>query len=147
MMEAQNDTTETGMSEAAFIRSATYLLVPDVSALGSYYGEVIGLQCDYSAGEPAEFAIYSRGGLAIMLRRTANVDLICPIEKQGGTWDVFTWVADVEALHRELAGRGADVIYTPVVQPYGIKEFAVRDPVGYVLGFGQQWPATGDSSS
>jgi hypothetical protein len=23
------------------------------------------------------------------------------------------------------------------VQPYGMKEFAVRDPNGYVLGFGQ----------
>jgi hypothetical protein len=30
-------------------------------------------------------------------------------------------------------------VYPPVVQPYGMKEFAVRDPNGYVLGFGQQW--------
>jgi hypothetical protein len=30
-----------------------------------------------------------------------------------------------------------------VVQPYGMKEFAVRDPDGHVLGFGQTWPAQG----
>jgi uncharacterized glyoxalase superfamily protein PhnB len=54
---------------------------------------------------------------------------------------VFSWVTDVEALFDELKGRGAAIVYTPVVQPYGMKEFAVRDPNGYVLGFGQEWPA------
>ena len=50
---------------------------------------------------------------------------------------MFFWVDDVMKLHAELAGAGATVVYAPVVQPYGMKEFAVRDPNGYVLGFGQ----------
>jgi uncharacterized glyoxalase superfamily protein PhnB len=52
---------------------------------------------------------------------------------------VFFWVNDVDALYTELAGKAAAVVYAPVIQPYGMKEFAVRDPNGYVLGFGQDW--------
>jgi uncharacterized glyoxalase superfamily protein PhnB len=50
-------------------------------------------------------------------------------------------VNDVEALHAELVTKGAVIVYPPVIQPYGMKEFAIRDPNGYVLGFGQTWPA------
>ena len=61
-----------------------------------------------------------------------------PNEGQGGTWDAFFWVRDVRALHAELQARGAEIVYGPVAQEaYHMEEFAVRDPSGYVLGFGQ----------
>ena len=44
----------------------------------------------------------------------------------------------LDALFEELTRLGATVVYPPVVQPYGIREFAVRDPNGYVLGFGEE---------
>jgi len=48
-------------------------------------------------------------------------------------------VRDVRALHAELLSKGADVVYGPIVQEaYSMEEFAVRDPEGYVLGFGQE---------
>jgi uncharacterized glyoxalase superfamily protein PhnB len=118
-------------------RSAAYLPVPDVAAIGAHYQNVYGFRCEYSAGEPPEFAVYSRDGLPIMFRRVADPSVISPNEKQGGTWDVFYWVDDVDALFAQLVRTGAAVAYPPVTQPYGVKEFAVRDPVGYVLGFGQ----------
>jgi hypothetical protein len=123
------------------IRSAPYFPVPDVASIGAYYQEVLGFSCEYSAGEPPEFAVYSRGGSAIMFRRVPDPALICPNGRQGGTWDVFCWVTDAQALHDEFVLNQAVVVYPPVIQPYGMKEFAVRDPNGYVLGFGQEWPA------
>ena len=61
-----------------------------------------------------------------------------PTRNQGGTWDAFFWVRDVRALHDELKGRGAVIVYGPIVQKaYDMEEFAVRDRDGYVLGFGQ----------
>lgn len=126
--------------QAGIIRGAPYFLVPDVSLAGTYYQEVLGFQCEYTAGDPPEFAIYSRGGSAVMFRRAPDPDRICPNEKQGGTWDVFYWVEDLDPLYQELKGLGATFAYLPVVQPYGMKEFAVRDPNGYVLGFGQEVP-------
>ena len=74
-----------------------------------------------------------------MLRLVSSSERIIPNEKQGGTWDAFFWVRDAEALHAELRGCGAEVVYGPVIQEsYHMKEFAVRDPEGYVLGFGQR---------
>jgi predicted enzyme related to lactoylglutathione lyase len=87
---------------------------------------------------PPIFAIVSRDGLAIMLRLVPPGVGIVPNERQGGTWDVFFWVSDARALHAELAGAGATIVYPPKLQPeYHMIEFAVRDPEGHVLGFGQ----------
>jgi uncharacterized glyoxalase superfamily protein PhnB len=130
---------------AAIIRGAPYFPVAEVTAAGAYYTDVLGFTCEYSAGQPPEFAVYSRNGSPVMLRRVTDATLISPNEKQGGTWDVFFWVDDVAALYEELTGRGAEIVYAPIVQPYGMKEFAVRDRSGYVLGFGQQWPARADT--
>jgi catechol 2,3-dioxygenase-like lactoylglutathione lyase family enzyme len=130
----------TSTSPARILRAAPYFLVPDVAAAGTYYREVLGFQCEYDAGEPPEFAIYSRSGSPVMLRRASDPGLITPNEKQGGTWDVFCWVEALDPLVEELEQRGATFVYPPVVHPYGMREFAVRDPSGYVLGFGEEWP-------
>lgn len=135
-------------TRARVVRGAPYFPVPDVVAIGAYYRDVLGFSCEYTAGSPPEFAVYSRDGAPIMFRRTADPGLICPNERQGGTWDVFFWVDDVMALNDELRGSGAVFVYEPIVQPYGIKELAVRDPNGYVLGFGQPWQVeTGAAAS
>ena len=129
------------------VRGAPYFLVPDVTTAGEYYRDVLGFQCEYAAGNPPEFAIYSRNGAAIMLRRAPDPSLICPNEKQGGTWDVFYWVEALDPLFEELTQLGATVVYRPVIQPYGIREFAVRDLNGYILGFGEQWSGGTESDA
>ena len=119
-------------------RSAPYFPVGDVERSAAHYERVLGFRREYVAGSPPEFAIVSRDGLAIMLRRVAEPAHISPNERQGGTWDAFFWVDDVKGLHAELAGKHADVVYGPLLQEaYHMEEFAVRDDDGYVLGFGQ----------
>jgi catechol 2,3-dioxygenase-like lactoylglutathione lyase family enzyme len=119
-------------------RSAPYFPVADVERSAAHYERVLGFRREYVAGSPPQFAIVSRDGLAIMLRRVAEPAHISPNERQGGTWDVFFWVDDVKELHAELTGRKADVVYGPLLQEaYHMEEFAVRDADGYVLGFGQ----------
>ena len=123
-------------SHPQLLRGAPYFPVPDVERALAHYERVFGFAREYVAGTPAEFAMVSRDGHCIMLRRVPGD--ISPNERQGGTWDAFFWVNDVHALHEELKGRGAVVVYGPVVQnAYKMEEFAVRDPDGYVLGFGQ----------
>lgn len=124
------------------LRSAPYFPVADVERSASYYETVLGFRRDYVAGKPTVFAIMSRDGIAIMLRLVADPAKIVPSEAQGGTWDAFIWVNEIAALHRELAAKGADVVYGPMIQEaYNMREFAVRDCDGHVLGFGE--PVTG----
>jgi catechol 2,3-dioxygenase-like lactoylglutathione lyase family enzyme len=126
------------------LRSAPYFPVADVEQSAAHYERVLGFKREYIAGNPPEFAILSRDGLPIMLRRVGAPEHISPNEKQGGTWDAFFWVSDARALHAELRDSGADVVYGPLVQEaYHMEEFAVRDRDGYVLGFGQALTATG----
>jgi catechol 2,3-dioxygenase-like lactoylglutathione lyase family enzyme len=123
------------------LRSAPYFPVADVEQSATHYEGVFGFRREYvggAPGAPPEFAIMSRDGLAIMLRRVTSPERITPNEKQGGTWDAFFWVNDAKSLHAELQARGAEVVYGPIVQrEYNMEEFAVRDREGYVLGFGQ----------
>lgn len=123
------------------LRSAPYFPVADVEQAAAHYERVLGFHKEYSAGTPPEFAIVSRDGMSIMLRLTPTPEQISPNEKQGGTWDVFFWVRDAQALHADLLANGANVVYGPIIQEaYNMKEFAVRDREGYVLGFGQALP-------
>ena len=125
---------------ARLIRCAPYFPVPDVEEAARYYETVLGFSSEYAAGQPPQFAIVRRDGLALMLRRVADPSRIVPNEKQGGTWDAFFWVSDAQALCDELRARNAVVVYGPLIQAeYHMKEFAVRDLNGYVLGFGQDW--------
>jgi len=119
------------------LRSAPYFPVPDVAKSASHYERVFGFTPEYSAGSPPEFAMVSRDGFTIMLRLVPDAAAIVPNERQGGTWDVFFWARDVDSLHDELQSKGADVVYAPKQTEYGMKEFAVRDSDGYVLGFGE----------
>jgi len=120
------------------LRHAPYFPVADVEQSAAQYEQVFGFRRDYAAGSPPEFAILSRDGLSVMLRRVAEPTQISPNERQGGTWDAFFWVSDARALHDELRARGADIVYGPLLQQaYNMEEFAVRDREGYVLGFGQ----------
>lgn len=128
----------TASATGKLLRSAPYFPVAEVERTVAHYEQKLGFHCDYAAGEPRQFAICSRDGFALMFRRVAAPELIMPSEKQGGTWDAFFWVSDADALHAELAAAGAEVVYGPLIQTaYNMKEFAVRDGDGHVLGFGQ----------
>ncbi len=117
---------------------APYFPVPDVATAANHYEKVFGFKRDYIAGDPPEFAIMSRDGFPIMLRLVSGGAKIVPNERQGGTWDAFFWVKDVQSLYDEFHARGADVVYGPTQMPYGMKEFAARDRDGYILGFGEE---------
>ena len=126
-------------SDNQLLRSAPYFPVADVERSASHYEQVLGFHREYTGGTPPEFAIVSRDGLSIMLRRVPAPEQISPNEQRGGTWDAFFWVRDARGLHAELSANGAEIVYGPIVQEsYQMEEFAVRDREGYVLGFGQR---------
>ncbi len=120
------------------LRHAPYFPVANVEQSKIFYEQKLGFRVEYAAGNPLQFAICSRDGFAVMLRKVAQPELIVPSEKQGGTWDAFFWVSDVQTLHAELHSKGVDIVYGPLIQEaYNMKEFAIRDSDGHVLGFGQ----------
>lgn len=47
--------------------------------------------------------------------------------------DVSIEVDDVDAYHAHAVQWGADVVYGPVDEPWGVRRFFVRDPNGKIL--------------
>jgi len=119
-----------------FNNTAPFFCVSDFLKSVKYYHEALGFDYPKLWGEPPCFAMLSRDGLVIMLSQTDKP--IVPIQQQGGSWDVYIWINNADALFEEFKNNGATIEYEPRIRElYGMKEFAVKDPDGHVLAFGQ----------
>lgn len=109
---------------AQFFQGAAVLHVPDVKAAATYYRDVLGFTWDFG---DETYAVVWRDNSAIHFVRE---------EGRPRGIHLFQWVRDVDAYYREIVGRGAVVASHPTDQPYGIREFSLRDlnDVGIVFG-------------
>jgi predicted enzyme related to lactoylglutathione lyase len=109
-----------------FVQCAPAIHVLDVEATARYYRDVLGFTWDFG---DANYAVVWRDNAAIHFVRG---------EREPRGVHLFFWVCDVDACHRELAARGANVSSPPVDRPYGLRELALRDVNGIGLVFGQE---------
>jgi catechol 2,3-dioxygenase-like lactoylglutathione lyase family enzyme len=126
------------------LSSAPYFPVADLERSVVYYERVLGFKRDTEREPTANvlprFVVVRREGLAIVLHDAGDDNPgpnTNPGRRHADAWDVYFWVRDVHALHAELHAAGADVMSDPIVRPYRMEEFSVRDADGNVLGFGQ----------
>ena len=113
-------------SPRQFVQGAPVLHVPDVAAATAFYRDVLGFTCDFA---DESYGVVWRDNSAIHFVR----DEVSPKGVH-----LFQWVKDVDAYHVEITGRGTAVVATaPTDQPYGIREFGLRDINGVGIIFGQ----------
>ncbi len=110
---------------AQFLQGAPVLHVRDVRAAAAFYRDILGFTWDF--GDDT----YS-----VVWRDNSAIHLVAAQGTPRGV-HLFQWVRDVNAYYREIIARGARVESEPSDQPYGIREFAVRDPNGVRVVFGQ----------
>ena len=110
---------------AQFVQGAPVLHVPDVLATAAFYRDVLGFTWDFG---DAAYAVVWRDNSAIHFVRA---------EHPPRGVHLFQWVKDVDAYYREISRRNAQPVSEPVNQPYGIREFGVRDINGVQIVFGQ----------
>jgi catechol 2,3-dioxygenase-like lactoylglutathione lyase family enzyme len=109
-------------------------LVADVTRAADFYRDKLGFRVVYLFGEPPFYALVERGGARINLR---HVDVPARYRPEGDP-EVLAAnipVQGIEALHRELHARGVDFAQTLKEQPWGARDFLVRDPDGNLLCF------------
>jgi catechol 2,3-dioxygenase-like lactoylglutathione lyase family enzyme len=115
---------------------APIFFVADLTKSADYYVRVLGFNVPMLWGEPPGFCIASRDGVSVMLDQIADPGQIRPNGNFDNRWDAYFWVRDADALHAEFAAKGAHIVYPPTDKThYEMREFAVRDPDGYVLAF------------
>ena len=112
-----------------FYQGAPLLLVPDVLATADFYRRILGFKADPGAETP-EYSVLWRDNAAVHLAKG---------DQAPSGIRIFFWVRDVEALYAEVTGRGAAIAVPIGTRPYGIRDFAIRDPNGVMMVFGQDW--------
>jgi catechol 2,3-dioxygenase-like lactoylglutathione lyase family enzyme len=117
---------------------AAVLLVQDVARATAYYRDALGFETSRWESDPDHYGYASRDGCHVHFARFEGArSRPNHLEAPPDMFDVYLWIDDVEAMHEELAGRGAELLHGPVEQAYGLREIRVRDPDGYILAFGQ----------
>ncbi len=110
----------------SFANPEYVLAVPDLAASTAWWCEVMGFTLSFEA---EGWSFLSRGGFALRLGECPDA---IPVQDLGDhQFFAFVFVEDVDAVHREIAAKGAQILVPPRSQPWGYREMAVRTPDGH----------------
>jgi catechol 2,3-dioxygenase-like lactoylglutathione lyase family enzyme len=107
------------------------LFVRDFREATKYYTKKLFFDLRWDWGKPPTFGCVGLG----------KVEIFFCLKAQGGpgTW-LCIFVDDVDGYCERITKAGAEVIYGPKDEPWGLREIHVRDPNGHVIRFGHGIP-------
>lgn len=109
----------------AVTRIVANLAAPDPMALAIFYRDVFGLDLPFDMGW---IAFLSKAG-------TQNVEL--HTASQGGSGTplpvISIGVDDLDATESAVRAAGAEVVYGPAEESWGLRRFFFRDPAGNLV--------------
>jgi catechol 2,3-dioxygenase-like lactoylglutathione lyase family enzyme len=108
------------------------LSVCDLPASVKFYTEALGFRLGFSWGDPPRTVGVNLGEVSVHLRQGASTNA-------GAA--VYFVVADVDSLHALHAKNGVRATSPPGDKAWGLREYQVSDPDGYILTFGQHVPS------
>jgi uncharacterized glyoxalase superfamily protein PhnB len=121
------------------IESATVLLVKDVQASCEYFRQKLGFDDGGLFGDPPNFAIVRRDGLAVMLaQKPAGAEHKANWQIVDKMWNIYFWVDDADAFYKEFQRSGVQIDYSIYNTPWGTREFGVQDLDNHDIAFGQR---------
>lgn len=122
------------MSDTNTLRPFAFVLaVQDLDRNTAYFRDVLGFRVDWA--DATDWRIVARGGVRIMLGHCP--DALPPTATGDHSYFGYLEVDDVNALHDEIAQKGAIVLQPPVDRPYGMRECTVATPDGHRFVVGQ----------
>ncbi|MGM0883251.1 MAG: VOC family protein [Bacillota bacterium] len=97
------------------------------------YYRKLGFWCDYEMG------FVEREGLMMIFHESKEADAIVPNYPVHGenAVNVYAMVEGIDNLYAEFKSKGALFQYELRTNNYQMKEFAIKDPQGYTIGFGE----------
>jgi catechol 2,3-dioxygenase-like lactoylglutathione lyase family enzyme len=125
-----------------FLSVTPNLVVGDIDRSIAFYRDILGFELSESVPEqrPFMFAWMKRGEVSVFLNALQSVKEDYPAlvnRALGGTFTMFIVVEGVDTLHALVKDDGR-VVMPPKTQFYGMREFAIEDPDGYVITFAER---------
>ncbi len=145
LMEVLTDMTTLDQNIASRIQILVY---EDLPAAADHLADVFGLGpveiTRAPDGTPVHAAIDAGDGVIWLHPESPEFGLASPRTVGAATAMVAVMVDDVDAHHARAAALGAEIVYAPVDQPYGYREYSARDPEGGLWSFMR--PLDGDDA-
>lgn len=120
-------------------RRISILVCRDLRAAHDHLVEVFGLTpgelTEDGTGTVVHAELYAGDGVVWLHPETDAYGLASPRTLGAATATMAVLVDDVDEHHRSVAAKGGDVVYPPVDQPYGYREYGVRDLDGTLWSF------------
>jgi lactoylglutathione lyase len=125
-----------------FTKLTPNLIVADVDRSVAFYRDVLGFAVGMQVPDasPLVFAGMQSGDVEIFLNAAEAAYAEYPAFKDrpiGGTLTQFIHVTGIRAMHAALAGK-VKVVMPLEKKWYGVTEFAITDPDGYIITFAEQ---------
>jgi catechol 2,3-dioxygenase-like lactoylglutathione lyase family enzyme len=116
-----------------FVRPRSVLAVRDLAASTRYYTEVLGFGLDPI--EAPGWSFLTRDGIQLMLGECR--DEVDASETGNHSWFLHIMVEEIDKLHRDLRGRGVDIVVPLGDRAHGHREFVLETPDGHRIMLGE----------
>jgi catechol 2,3-dioxygenase-like lactoylglutathione lyase family enzyme len=122
--------------------SQCFVLVHDPDVALSFYRDTLGLEVrnDVARGDFRWITVgsASQPGVAIVLTNylngsPADGEALAALVAKGALNGVHFHTGDLDASFETVRQAGAEIVQEPTDQPWGTRDFAVRDPSGNLL--------------
>ncbi len=132
--------------------SQCFVLVHDPDQALTFYRDTLGLELRSDvAREDFRWIVVgaaSQPGVAICITNylngsPADIDALAALVAKGALNGVHFQADDLDAAFAKVRDSGAEIVQEPTEQPWGTRDFAVRDPSGNLVRIDQ--PPAGSS--
>jgi lactoylglutathione lyase len=117
------------------------LIASDIDRSLAFYRDVLGFSVFLTQPQSAPFVFVwlQHGPVNVFLNTldAAKAEYPAFSTVRPGSWTMFIATDDVDALHAQIAGQVKTVMPLET-KFYGMREFAIEDPDGYVITFAQR---------
>lgn len=97
-----------------------------------FYHELLGFDITFQWNNPVDYAVLKRGGVSIHL--TKRTDGLSSTTHHN---ILYIFVHEIDSFYDELMQREVP-IHNPIGdREYGMRDFDIKDPEGYILTFGK----------
>ena len=111
--------------------------VSDIDSTVAFYTDALGFTLRFRNPE-GTYALVARDGAGIALVEAADENALRATRTN---ISAYIWVKDLDALWSELAPQLTTLpegrVRSPFAQDYGMREFHVKDPDGFLIFFGE----------
>jgi uncharacterized glyoxalase superfamily protein PhnB len=122
--------------------SQCFVLIHDPDLALSFYGDALGLELrnDVAKGDFRWITVgaAAQPDVAIVLTNylngsPADQDALAALVAKGALNGVHFHTDDLDAAFEKVRAAGAEIVQEPTDQPWGTRDFAVRDPSGNLV--------------